>query len=245
MIIQKTVLVTIHNKTIEYYESLGYNIPKHFNKSVRRMVVKHNTVIEVKIEHLQPFSNINVLMKCDDCNKETLVPYSHIKKSGEFICRKCIYNHHEYKETQRKSHFGIIPSEKTRKKMSKNNGMKGKFGKQHPKFNPNLTNKERQNQHNISGMCIWVKKVKSRDNYTCKKCGYKGKPNDNIMIAHHINNFKNFKEQRLDINNGITLCKDCHRSKLGKGIHNIYGEFTTKKQFNEFVNSLNYPVIVS
>ena len=60
----------------------------------------------------------------------------------------------------------------------------------------------------------WRKKVLKRDNYTCQKYGVRG----GELIAHHINNFSNNKELRLDINNGITLSKSAHQE-----FHRKYG----------------------
>lgn len=66
-----------------------------------------------------------------------------------------------------------------------------------------------------------------RDNFTCQKCGQNG----GYLHAHHINNFADFHELRLAIDNGITLCKECH-----KQFHNIYGKRNnTKEQLVEFI----------
>lgn len=53
----------------------------------------------------------------------------------------------------------------------------------------------------------WKKKIFERDNYTCQHCGKAG----GELNAHHIILFSVNKELRLDITNGITLCKACHR----------------------------------
>lgn len=55
----------------------------------------------------------------------------------------------------------------------------------------------------------WRKSVFERDNYTCQKCNVRG----GDLEAHHINSYKEYPDLRLDINNGITLCKKCHKDE--------------------------------
>ena len=53
----------------------------------------------------------------------------------------------------------------------------------------------------------WRKKVFERDEYTCQLCGEKG----GKLNAHHKVRFVDCPEKRLDVDNGITLCEDCHK----------------------------------
>ena len=55
----------------------------------------------------------------------------------------------------------------------------------------------------------WQRKVFSRDNFTCQGCGTKNK----MLHAHHVQSFYSYPELRFDINNGITLCLNCHAKK--------------------------------
>ena len=72
----------------------------------------------------------------------------------------------------------------------------------------------------------WRSDVFTRDNFTCQKCHSKGKKGKRIILnVHHIKyvsiiiqeyNIKSIDdilncEELWNINNGITLCKDCHK----------------------------------
>lgn len=53
----------------------------------------------------------------------------------------------------------------------------------------------------------WRTEVFKRDNYTCQICSQRG----GQIQADHIKSFAIFPDLRLDLNNGRTLCKPCHR----------------------------------
>lgn len=55
----------------------------------------------------------------------------------------------------------------------------------------------------------WSEKVRKRDQYTCKKCGIH---NPEGVTAHHIFGKKQYPELRYEVENGITLCRRCHRT---------------------------------
>ncbi len=75
---------------------------------------------------------------------------------------------------------------------------------------------------------IWRKKVFIKDNFTCQKYGIIG----GKLVAHHINNFAQFPELRMNVNNGITLSYKAH-----KEFHDKYGrKNNTKKQLMEFIS---------
>jgi len=54
---------------------------------------------------------------------------------------------------------------------------------------------------------LWREAIFVRDDWTCQNCLKKG----GKLHAHHILSFSKFPELRFAINNGITLCKECHK----------------------------------
>jgi len=76
---------------------------------------------------------------------------------------------------------------------------------------------------------LWRQEVYERDDYTCQYCGeYGGKLN-----VHHLDGYHWCIEKRVDVDNGITLCKNCHNE-----FHHIYGRNNnTREQFIEWLNN--------
>lgn len=66
----------------------------------------------------------------------------------------------------------------------------------------------------------WRKAVYERDDYTCLICKKKG----GRLTPHHVLAFARYKEYRFDIDNGRTLCSDCHdrfHMKYGNKKHTL------------------------
>lgn len=55
---------------------------------------------------------------------------------------------------------------------------------------------------------IWVKAVFEKDDYTCQKCGQRGV----YLHAHHLKPFAIYPQLRFAIDNGQTLCRECHKN---------------------------------
>lgn len=77
----------------------------------------------------------------------------------------------------------------------------------------------------------WRLKVFQRDDFKCRKC-----ENNKILHPHHIKSFAKFPKLRFDVNNGVTLCDDCH----GK-IHGIDYKRNKKKLICKYCN-IQFPV---
>lgn len=108
-------------------------------------------------------------------------------------------------------------------------------GENSPHWKNDLTQEERENGRCITGYGSFVLAVFRRDGFKCICCGYdKGK----ILVAHHLNGYNWDKENRINPNNAVTLCKNCHIE-----FHKIYGfGDNTKEQFIEFINNINMTI---
>lgn len=54
----------------------------------------------------------------------------------------------------------------------------------------------------------WRDEVFKRDDWTCQICGIRG----GYLEADHIKKFSDYPGMRLDVDNGRTLCKNCHKA---------------------------------
>jgi len=95
MLLTKEVEVELSSNTIFYYETLGYKIPRIYNKYWGSRV-KRGTKILVKVEDLHDVSRALVDVKCDGNNCEEILNnlywYNYKKcvhKDGKYYCRKC------------------------------------------------------------------------------------------------------------------------------------------------------------
>ena len=155
-------------------------------------------------------------------DKNTVNPET-LKPNSKIVCLwNCPDNKHE--AFKRSCNYSLIrdfkcPTCSYEKRKGENN----------PNYNPELTDEERERGRKIDGYYYFVTGVFKRDNYTCQCCNSdKGKLN-----AHHLNGYNWDKEHRVDVNNGITLCEDCH-----KEFHHIYGYGNnTKEQYEEWIKT--------
>jgi hypothetical protein len=60
---------------------------------------------------------------------------------------------------------------------------------------------------------LWRESVFQRDNYTCLWCGARSRGGFKVYLhADHIKPFALFPELRFALDNGRTLCKNCHET---------------------------------
>ena len=157
-----------------------------------------------------------IYKKCTWCNKTFYVPQS---LSGVNCCSVSCASLYRFR-VQKQVHPALnrIPSKKTRRKMRL-----AKLGRRLSALHKlRISRSERGNKHyNWQGgktrertrlmqqreYKLWRKSVFERDNYTCRDCNVRGV----YLEAHHIKTWAEYHKLRYDINNGRTLCLDCHK----------------------------------
>lgn len=98
-------------------------------------------------------------------------------------------------------------------------------GEFNPNYNPELTDEDRKKRMKVLGYTHFKNVVLRRDNFKCVVCG-----SQQNLVVHHLNSYHWDKENRLNPNNAVVLCSNCH-SKF----HKLFGQkYNTKKQFKEF-----------
>lgn len=121
------------------------------------------------------------------------------------------------RDKMRKSHLGKKLSGEAKRKLSEGkkgdkNPMFGKRGPLSPKWKAEKIKDENKRQRKSYEYKMWRKAVYERDNYTCVFCNARGGNGKSVELnPDHIKPFSLFPELRFDVNNGRTLCRECHK----------------------------------
>ncbi len=98
--------------------------------------------------------------------------------------------------------FGKKRSDETKNKMKL--AKLGKRGNETNNWQGGSSSK--QYERKSADYAIWRVNILKRDDYYCQECGHKSTD----LNVHHIDSFSDYPNKRLNMDNGITLCKDCH-----------------------------------
>jgi 5-methylcytosine-specific restriction endonuclease McrA len=116
------------------------------------------------------------------------------------------------REKQRDKTLGVKRSIEVRLKVSKNQ----RRGAESHFWRGGVSPKNMKVRKSLKST-LWREEIFKRDNYTCQQCGIKNGYGKTIQLnAHHIKPFSLYPELRFVIDNGTTLCKNCH---LLTGLH--------------------------
>jgi hypothetical protein len=160
-----------------------------------------------------------------------IIPWNKGKKYSEKIRKKMSinYSYHVSGGALKKGHIGWNKGKKLNKEQRKGferywSSLRLKVREKHPMWKGNRELKKLIRDGYIYQQ--WRDAVFLRDNFTCQDCGKKG-----YLEAHHNvsfskimnkNNIKTLEEsdkckELWDIDNGLTLCKKCHKKTKNFG----------------------------
>lgn len=106
-----------------------------------------------------------------------------------------------------KKHGGWVLSAETRKKMSDS-----RKGEKSYLWRGGITPENKRIRNSVEYK-LWREAVFERDNWTCIWCGVRSAKGVKVTLnADHIKPFAYFPELRFALDNGRTLCADCHRT---------------------------------
>jgi len=101
-------------------------------------------------------------------------------------------------------------------------------GENHYNYNPQLTNEDRQDRKYTPYYRSFLSEIHYLNSYMCILC-----ENNKKCEVHHLDGYNWCKEKRMDVNNTVLLCKECHDE-----FHSLYGRGNnTKEQFIEWAGN--------
>ena len=218
-------------------------------------------ILSIICDDISGFSNgsdKNVIVQCPNCNEHRLKKFRKVAVHGHTICRSCLYK--ASKEEMVGKIFGELTvlgvSNKTLvvqcscgtiKNVMAENLRSGKtiscghiakknasermrcaVGSLNPNWKDEKTETSRRTRNYDSQHYQWQKAIKERD-ISCINCN-----STDELVAHHLNSYKWFPEQRYNLNNGVTLCATCHNN-----YHVWMGGFWVKSTIENFEEWFN------
>ena len=73
---------------------------------------------------------------------------------------------------------------------------------------------QNQKERSSGKYILWRTSVFVRDNFTCQVCGQVG----GDLNAHHVKPWADNPALRFSVDNGVTLCRNCHNAVHGKKV---------------------------
>jgi len=207
------------------------------------------------VSELTPRANKQIIVICEKCGKQRVIwKFDHHKLKEGDLCRSCsaigITRSEETRKKMSIARMGILYSEETLERMSiaasnrskehlkrLSDAQTGKSlsketrkkigdserGANNSSWKGGITSIMQRFYHSVE-YAQWRTAVFQRDNFTCQKCGNHTSGNLN---AHHILPVRDWRDPQYSLNlmNGITLCKDCHRETFNGHEYEFFSEF--------------------
>ena len=194
-------------KTIPTSLIAGHGCPKCGYNKIRKKTSKSH---EQFIKEFEQFGNpnIEILGTYISCSFKLQVRCKECGRVWDMSPIKLLYGHQGCVDCYRKHNIG------------ENN----------PSWNPNKTDEDRLKGRKYKEYTEFIKQALKKDKYTCQITG----ENSSSLNVHHLNGYSWDIENRLNLDNVITITEDIHRE-----FHKMFGYNGAKKEdFVEFVKIL-------
>src|SRR3990167_5209133 len=172
------------------YKKISKTCP---NCGLKKLIRKDVNFCSTKCFHESQTKYPIEIRECLNCGKELKVYLSSVANGwgkGKYCSKKC--------------YFGTPKTIETKNKISK-----AFSGKNHPNWKGGITKGRQERNQNIYRE--WRIGIFSIDRYTCQFCGTRNGQGKTIRLeAHHILTWSEFPEMRFELENGTTLCEECH-----------------------------------
>lgn len=210
----------------DYYISRGYKKRRQGESFV------------VKIKDLPPNSTTKVEVVCPLCYRPRTLSMNSMYTNGSTLCRSCsgkidltgikfgklivvsMYPGNKFSDSKVrwicKCECGgetITRQDRLTNGTTRSCGcihreyLANRTGENHPRW---LPEEEKTGSRGISGYSKWKRSVLLRDGNECVVCGKTCVDDGEHLAIHHLNSYSAHKEMAIDINNGVTLCRECH-----------------------------------
>lgn len=159
---------------------------------------------------------------CNHCGEAFQEYKSRIERGrGKFCSKDCMYAGADTRQEFVCDGCGVVDTrQKTRLNRHENNFCSAECSQEfHQQENhPMWDGGSEKFTHTPEGK-EWRTSVFKRDDYTCQDCGSSGA--NTYLNAHHIKPREEYPELEADVDNGITLCTDCHAGRHDEPVSSL------------------------
>jgi 5-methylcytosine-specific restriction endonuclease McrA len=179
--------------------------------------IKGRIITEETRRKIGDANRVPLYFNCGYCGKEVVTTLSVFSRYERHYCSTaCCYKYKKENGTrpcseEAKIKIGIAnshpKSESAKEKMSIAQFIRFKNKENHPRWKGGPSNYVIHRRPISKEYRNWRSLVFERDNYTCQGCSKTG----GYLESHHIKSWARFPDLRYILENGSTLCKDCHK----------------------------------
>ena len=232
----------LSDEELEKIEQEVKEIQKQFNNK-RYSLEAFRKIVELKGGILLSTEYKSVkdkyLFKCPVCGEEFEKTACHItsrtNKYNKILCKKCSRKYSARLRYKKENHTcSVCGGEKSNYRSSMCSSCYKKDKKENPeKYRGDRSHIDFSGDKNPSwkgGSLAWWKREVIKRDKVCQICGYSGI----ALEAHHIKSRSGYPELKTDLNNGITLCSNCHTT-----LHKLFGHKVNQnnlKELKEYIN---------